>query len=534
MTDHNAIDLDQKAMEEQIAAEAWGPAKAVYTAGGNSKAYATFTVPETTVALTKGAKVSGLSEGSTTVTGFLNSDVAVGATSIDVMYDTGLTQVNYNGGCQVGGLATTTTTGCFAATKTIAVDWTTMTPTAVSNNAARTLQGFATTKTVTDKMWSGCPGCPYKTFATFYDYYGDLDYADKWVTAALDGTKLTFTNGQEADFEKYNDKMTRGEAAKKGSAYMNTLMYVIREFEDAIDDCRFDNITNNYDAAHAWDEGVAFYTGSLEGTAVGGNSAGKLAYRLAEKRCANFNTCGASGNAATGTSKVNLDLFMLFAEGQVALQQSQCSSVRPILEKITGKIFVPLIQGALRYAYKMGTNGPMGLGTNAAGSETLLKENAEGATFAAAVVPLVANCSKDDAQIIWDNLKLGAGPSTDKLAVKAAFERNYQCMGVKCSDVGALAEAESGDAFGKACADPDPEALRTVQVLDTGAIIGIVVACCVAVAAVLCIFVMICKEKKGAPIFTNLDGARSPRPRSRSRRLRWLPSRPTPSELRAD
>ena len=72
----------QKAMEEQIAAEAWGPAKAVYTAGGNSKAYATFTVPETTVALTKGAKVSGLSEGSTTVTGFLNSDVAVGATSI--------------------------------------------------------------------------------------------------------------------------------------------------------------------------------------------------------------------------------------------------------------------------------------------------------------------------------------------------------------------------------------------------------------------------------------------------------------------
>ena len=114
-----------------------------------------------------------------------------------------------------------------------------------------------------------------------------------------------------------------------------------------------------------------------------------------------------------------------------------------------------------------------------------------------------ANCSKDDAQIIWDNLKLGAGPSTDKLAVKAAFERNYQCMGVKCSDVGALTEAASGDAFGKACVDPDPEALRTVEVLDTGATIGIVVACCVAVAAVLCIFVMICKEKKGAPIFTH-------------------------------
>ena len=42
---------------------------------------------------------------------------------------------------------------------------------------------------------------------------------------------------------------------------------------------------------HAWDEGVAFYTGSLEGAAPGGNSAGKLAYRLAEKRCAGLGIC---------------------------------------------------------------------------------------------------------------------------------------------------------------------------------------------------------------------------------------------------
>ena len=29
-------------------------------------------------------------------------------------------------------------------------------------------------------------------------------------------------------------------------------------------------------SVHAWDEGVAFYTGSLEGTAYGGSSDGKL------------------------------------------------------------------------------------------------------------------------------------------------------------------------------------------------------------------------------------------------------------------
>ena len=79
---------------------------------------------------------------------------------------------------------------------------------------------------------------------------------------------------------------------------------------------------------HAWDEGVAFYAGSLEGTAHGGSSAGKMVYRLAEKRCANFGTCGAAGDATRGTSQVNSELFKaggLFATGRDLLQQGQCA-----------------------------------------------------------------------------------------------------------------------------------------------------------------------------------------------------------------
>merc|ERR1740124_1476602 len=117
-------------------------------------------------------------------------------------------------------------------------------------------------------MYSGCRGCPYADFVKFYEYYGDFDYADKWATGALDGSAVVFTNGRfNADFATNNGfPVVRVEAAKKGTAYMNVWMYVIREFEDAIDDCNIDSIDNNYDAAHAWDEGVAFYTGSLEGT----------------------------------------------------------------------------------------------------------------------------------------------------------------------------------------------------------------------------------------------------------------------------
>ena len=116
----------------------------------------------------------------------------------------------------------------------------------------------------------------------FYDYYGDFDYADKWVTAALSGASMSFSSGRHGpnDFSALGDA-ARVEAAKKGSAYMNVWMYAVREFEDAIDDCtsctsNCNEHSTNSDSVHAWDEGVAFYTGSLEGTAYGGNSNGKL------------------------------------------------------------------------------------------------------------------------------------------------------------------------------------------------------------------------------------------------------------------
>eukprot|EP00965_Chrysotila_dentata_P080571 2658560-Pleurochrysis_carterae.AAC.1 len=62
----------------------------------------------------------------------------------------------------------------------------------------------------------------------FYDYYGDFDYANKWVLAALEGSRTEFANRGDADFSTYNDSATRVEAAQKGTAYMSVWMYVIR------------------------------------------------------------------------------------------------------------------------------------------------------------------------------------------------------------------------------------------------------------------------------------------------------------------
>ncbi|CAN0536084.1 unnamed protein product, partial [Scytosiphon promiscuus] len=78
-------------------------------------------------------------------------------------------------------------------------------------------------------------------------------------------------------------------------------MYVIHELEDALADCEEGGVlssivvadtTNNDGGVVAWDEGWAFYTGSLEGTDVGGTpDEGQMLYALAEKRCENFKTC---------------------------------------------------------------------------------------------------------------------------------------------------------------------------------------------------------------------------------------------------
>merc|ERR1719375_2438224 len=93
---------------------------------------------------------------------------------------------------------------------------------------------------------------------------------------------------------------------------------------------------------------------------------------------------------------------------------------------------VPLVQGSLRYAYKIG-NVP---------SDRSQKNAAEGATFTAAVLPLIHHCNPLNAEIISSNQKFGlfdAGTYPDFAKVKTAFEETYTCLGITCKEVGSLA-----------------------------------------------------------------------------------------------
>ena len=72
-------------------------------------------------------------------------------------------------------------------------------------------------------MLSGCPGCPYKDFKYFHDYYGMADYAHEWVEAAFEGRATQFPGRGRADFGLYGFD-GREQAIKKGTAYMNIFM----------------------------------------------------------------------------------------------------------------------------------------------------------------------------------------------------------------------------------------------------------------------------------------------------------------------
>merc|ERR1711869_87938 len=277
-------------------------------------------------------------------------------------------------------------------------------PTAVANKY-RTLAGFST---AAEKKMTG-----QEYFDIYKAYFGVGDYAHVRVMAALEKTGICSDCGDAA----------RVQIAKKTSAYMNVWMYVIREFEDAIDDCKAGCIDCNDDPVHAWAEGVAFYTGSLEGT--DGSGSGKMIYALADKRCTNFGTCTAAGG-----SKVNEELFKLFTKGKVALQQGKCDEAKPLKKSIVELMSVPLVQGSLRYAYKV------------AELQGGSKEFAEGAAFSAAILPRIHACDAAKAKIIADNMNMEIAEA-DRMksgvaAVKEAFEACYTSMGITCGHVGGL------------------------------------------------------------------------------------------------
>merc|ERR1740138_127059 len=147
----------------------------------------------------------------------------------------------------------------------------------------------------------------------------EFTWGEQIVDAAFKGTAIG-----DIDFSKVGWDF-RKESIGKGIVYLNVFPYVIWEMQDAINDCKAGKLSANADSVHAWDEAVAFYTGSLEGTTQGGDvgltggyGEEELQFTVAEKRCKNFGTCTADFdmNPYDGYSELNKKVMALFSAGR--------------------------------------------------------------------------------------------------------------------------------------------------------------------------------------------------------------------------
>jgi hypothetical protein len=202
----------------------------------------------------------------------------------------------------------------------------------------------------------------------------------------------------------------------------------------------------------AWDEGWAFYAGSLEGT--DGKGSGAMLHTLAEKRCKDFGTCA---DGRTGAAMANTKALKLAEEGRDKILQRNCFTVKDQFDGLVNQMTVPLIQGMLKYAYKADPKNDGGV-CKTAGS-TCDKAWAEGWAFAAAVLPRLAYCSTKDnavAKMVKDNLDVivAAQMKDGYVKLKTNVESLYECMGITCADVGAFQNSDGVYSGMEACLDP--------------------------------------------------------------------------------
>jgi hypothetical protein len=484
VSEHLKIDLDLEQMQNYLESGDFTSAQDVYENGANSGGYASFTIGGSGLAsaVTAGTAitVTQATPGNTEATGYIKSNAASGDTTFTVYYTSTCIERGTNAD----------TTGCFDLLGDLTISATSGDVTvALADLSAvetfyRTLQGFSTAAgaKMSDQTF-------YQDFEVYYrtqvSQYGSAEgaYGDMMVTQALNTPTAIKPDDK---FYGLTSTDPREEVASKAAAYLNVWMYVVREMEDAVDDCDAGNLARNDDYVKAWDEAVAFYVGSLEGD--DGTGSGNLLYALADKRCLEFGTCDDDDSK---TSHVNEEVMELFDTGKTQMLSGSCSGLIGTKNSIVELMTVPLVQGTLRYAYKL---------AYLSGGD---KEVAEGHAFAAAVLPRLAVCDPDAATLVAKNLLVNGSTSSGSMydqpwvmvdgfaALKAEFEENYACLGFTCDDVGGLLQTDGSYYSGaEPCSDSDDDDSS----LSAGAIAAIVVCALLFVVAV----VLACYYKRRA------------------------------------
>jgi len=372
----------------------------------------------------------------------------------------------------------------------------------------RTIRGFASgakTKTsgndaTTDVMYKDNKAI--KIMNNYWKRKGLDEYT--WgmdiLQAAFNGTTIPNLSGTNTFTFANVGRDFRKEVIQKGVVYFNIFPYVVWEMQDAVNDCYYGSLNANGGSVHAWDEAVAFYTGSKEGGNMGGladlasNTDGELQFMLAEKRCQNFGTCTGDydSNAFSGYSQVNYDLFQEFTIGRDQLLGANssclslagdykcpsvtCADVDDTMDKVTTLMLVPFLQGVQRYLYKTK-------------STQKSKEAGELFAFATIMLPFIDAVNANAAELLYQRAwKLDYTTVTDFKTIKYAVEGTYSSMGVgnavglvNCGQVGEL--VDNGVVLSEQCTDP---VASSDDKSDENLVIGLAVGLGVPLFCVIC------------------------------------------------
>jgi hypothetical protein len=457
------IDLDVAAIEAKLTTFDFAGASQLYSSGAHSGGVAILEI----IGLSKNLTRSTVVQQGTYALGKLDTDVLAGGRFLRVEYMSMCTTSD-SSGCFSPNIANVLVNGEVVELAKIA---------ATVYNSLRKLS-VGGLNHMGAFQWQ-------EIFSVYRSYYKDSEYANKMVTAALDGTGMCAAC----------EDISRVEFAQRAMVYMNVWMYVIRAMEDGIAACEHgcrnclvrpslsgvDIVPTFFDA---WDEAFAYYTGSSEGP--NGQGSGKLLYALADSLCSPMGTC-VKKDGDKSTSAVNEAILISFTMGQMSILQSKCFDAFRYKRQVVKLMTVPLLQGSLLYAHKVAiTGGPC---TSLTKCEELTRNKAAAAAFSAAILPRIAACDSDAAELISNNLKIQQDPmAAGFAAVKAAFERTYDCLSVTCKEIGGILGAD-GKAYadGAAPCDTTSESSSQGELLDNETLIGLIVALVVLVCTCGCI-----------------------------------------------
>ena len=250
-------------------------------------------------------------------------------------------------------------------------------------------------------------------FETFKQYF-EADYADKTIQAGM--------NRSGVFLGAYRDQAA--EAVTRALQGLVSYMAVLEKLYSAVDQC-----TDGIGAVQTWEEGVALFVGSLEGSETGGNGAwdGTMLYSLAKETSVSFGTFEGNDDAS-----INQELLEVLVEGRDLLQSDDCDGALEILEDdVLGDLPVSLIQGMLSYA--------MGNTALEPGDSTYALST--GYVLARSILPLVDAVNTTSAALISTNMNFDLTTQPVSSGLDAVFEAMTWVMvgmGVDCEDIGIL------------------------------------------------------------------------------------------------